>query len=526
MNLSETIKLIIEQLSLLCCNSTLFLILIVFSVLALDIFTIKGLTLRIKSAKLKSQRRLLIIFGVLWVVILAIFLPGFLANAIAFVILSNFVTPILVILASILIIISLPIILLGILIKFGPRILRWLWSLISAYGERLLHFIENSPSPLISNFRQAFGNASTQLILRVNRLPWPDLLSDPTISNMVKALGLSSDSLYMQIAHDPNAPENKQFAAIRWLGERDAERELYCLGMDVTASYEIRSLAVHQLQLRRHYPTAVRIWDTIGKDSTNPNEQLDAVEHLLCLPSSPQATLILDSIFTEINELSAVQKIRAWYLHALIHKDPIAYNSIENISIHGDDLGAFINGATALFLLRERARAEALLVSIATDPARSSGARRRAITHMQRYCLDQALIKVLNNPYVDLNMRYRTSLALQNCGNIPWAIRGFRRIAQDTGNPTEDRISASMALAILDQTRSTKDILWQLACSSALTGAEREGVALAMWRGGWKTEARQILVEVIGEPNTDDYTRRSAQRNLVRIQSPDFGLPE
>ena len=519
MSFFETIKIIISQLLLLCCNPILVLIITGTLVAGFNIFSMGGIRQRIRTARNENR-------STLPTRVLAFGLPFWFVVAIGFHLLASITAPIVYIIAGSLFILSLPLIILGGIIMYSPRIIPWMLERLGQYGERLLSWIENSPSPFLQRLRYALGNLRGHIMLWMTRFRWPRLFTDPTISDFLSLIGLSSDTVYMQIAHDPNAQARARIEAIRGLGDREAVRELYTLGMDTTASFDIRSQAAHQLQARRQFPSAAMVWVTIGNTSTNPRERLDAVEHLLILTAIPQATRLLNDIFTSLASLNPVQQIRAWYLRARIAPNPGILTNIETISLSRAAPSAFVEGATSLIFLGERGRAEALLVSIATDPAQPRGTRQHAIQLMRVFELQDALIQVLNHAYSTLNMRYMTSLALEACGNIAWAARGFRRIAQEMGNPLLERIEAADRLVALDQSKNTHDILWQLASSPGLISAQRQRIALALRRGNWIPEASQVLAEVISDPTTNSVERRLAERDLARIQSPDWGLPE
>ena len=93
------------------------------------------------------------------------------------------------------------------------------------------------------------------------------------------------------------------------------------------------------------------------------------------------------------------------------------------------------------------------------------------------------------------------------------------KIAHGQGLPLNARFDASIALARLDQSESTRDQLCRLASDVEINHQQSMKLSSALHEAGWREEAHQVLLTLIENPATDLATKKLARRQLDHMQS-------
>jgi hypothetical protein len=508
MNLIEIVQFIVSEI----CLNPIFLIVIVPAIFIIFfIFTLKPATDRAQAARKSgkaSWKPMLVSFtsplGVIFAIILLL--------------LSYLIAPALYVLLAVGIILAIPIVFVILVVRHWNEIVDYILKKIGPWGERMLSFIETAPQRMINRVQNAWGRAKVGLVLWFTRHPHPKLLIDPTVRSGLSWIGLSSEALLEQIAHDPYSQTAHPVEVIHALGHLKAYQNLTSLGMDTHTSLSIRSMAANELEYLGATQEAASIWIAIGNDANNSSPQLEAADHLYKLGRLSEARDLLKRIL-DTPDLEPRWSEKAQLLQRKVDQSPsLDIKLPDPKTAHTDPMDQL---QTTEILLKANQNAEAAqsLVSIATSPEQNLRIRQHAIQRMKTYHLTEALNQTLTHPDLSPDLRYQVIQAIVQEGNKLLGVQEFRKMAKDDSISLRDRTMAAHALVKIDASDDTRVLLNSLASYPQQEPDLRLMIAQALLEAGWKDNTSRVLVDLIRDPTTDQKTRDLATRDLTRLHS-------
>ena len=131
--------------------------------------------------------------------------------------------------------------------------------------------------------------------------------------------------------------------------------------------------------------------------------------------------------------------------------------------------------------------------NIFTLKATTERIRHQAVNDLQSYGMRDPLIKILADPELFVEMRYLVIQSLERLGDHPLVIREYRTLAQADSATIKNRVDAAVALARLDQSDSTYELLLLLTSHPERDSQLRTKLAWALQQAGWRDEASQVL---------------------------------
>jgi thioredoxin-like negative regulator of GroEL len=508
MNIIDIIKLIVTQI---CFQPVLMVICLPALFIGFNIFTLKATTERIHAARQQGK-------SILPTLMLALPSPiGFLL-ALGLLTISYLAAPGLYILLIVLLVVGIPLALLVYGFLHLPDILRYLWELIGPFGERLLHFIESSPNRVLERLRDAWGGVITQVTLYFTTHSHPKLLSDPLVHSALAWIGLSSETLLEQYVHNPYIRHKQPVKVIHSLGRMHAIPNLLRLGKDPNTTDTIRSMAAAELEYQKSTDEAAIVWDALGRQSSATSQQLQAVEHLIRLNHLDQSQEILNNILSK-EDLNPRWVDKVHSLKRRMGQSPTDPGATPPDNPISQDPSDRLRKARILVNDGLSNQAAGLLSEIAASPEYDFRIRHQAINDLLTYGMRDSLIRILADKELTIELRFLVIQSLERMGEHALAVSEYRTMAQADSAPLRIRVDAAAALARLDQSDSTHDLLLRLTGHPDRDSQLRAKLALTLQQAGWRDEASQVLAELIEDPTTDKVTRKIIERDLARLKS-------
>jgi thioredoxin-like negative regulator of GroEL len=242
---------------------------------------------------------------------------------------------------------------------------------------------------------------------------------------------------------------------------------------------------------------------------------MQAAEHLMRLREIEESQQIVNKI------LEKVDRYPRWIdkAHSLQRRLNRITDKVETPTIPSAQDPAYrLRSARILVNDKLTDKAAELLGEIIVSNDSDLHARHQAIQDFQSYGMRDSLLKLLETPELPAELQYLVIQSLERLGDCALAMREYGKLAQTESAPLQNRTDAAVALARLDQSESTHDLLLSLACHPERNSQLRTKLAWTLQQAGWQNEASQVLTELIEDPATNREARKIAERDLARMK--------